>query len=241
MGDTVAWNSSVSSSTPFTQIFSLKELVPLTSTPGRKLYLDFSRFLIKDNFPATEKLNISWENVLQVINKFGKDVNGIKFSGSKISAPGICKLLIPLTNSSPGNVNRLTSLKYLDVSFISLSLDAFEAICSMVHPTKGTYSIKVLILSKCSLGTAQVSHLFQSLCGNNIIEKVVVSGNNCGDAAVPKIVSFLLEYKNIVTKLGIGGNKITSKGKQCDNLLVKLNSIDQISFAYQVCSNSVTY
>eukprot|EP01035_Chromulina_nebulosa_P055605 gene55605-76197_t len=175
---------------------------------------EFSQFSIANSKLANEEDDDN-NNVLLAMQKIGNDTIGIKLSGSKISAPEICKLLlIPLTSATVNNLNRLTNLRYLDVSFISLSSDSFEAICSMVHPTRGTYSIKVLILSKCSLDTSQVSKLFQSLCGNNIIEEIIVTGNYCGDTAVPQIVSFLLEYKNIVTKLGIGGNKITSKGMQ---------------------------
>jgi hypothetical protein len=197
----------------FTKIYSIDTLVSLSSSLGRK-YLDFSPFSLAKNSKLAGEEEDDDNNVLLVMQKIGNDTIGIRFSGSKISAPEICKLLlILLTSATVNNSNRLTNLRYLDVSFISLSPDSFEAICSMVHPTRGTYSIKVLILSKCSLGTSQVSKLFQSLCGNNIIEEIIVTGNYCGDTAVPHIVSFLLEYKNIVTKLGIGGNKITSKGK----------------------------
>lgn len=202
-------SSSVFGSASFTRIYSVQGLVSMSPTLGRKIILDFSQFS-DDN--GAEK---SEDNILEVMRKIRNETIAIRFSGSKISASEICKqLLIPLTsNTTVNNSNRLTNLRYLDVSFISLSSDAFEAICSIVHPTRGTYSIKVLILSKCSLGTSQVSKLFQTLCGNNIIEEIVVTGNNCGDTAVPHIITFLLEYKNIVTKLGIGGNKITSKGK----------------------------
>lgn len=213
MNDT-NWNSSSAEFRPasFTKIYSTNTLISLSSTLGKK-YLDFSQFSIAENSKLADEEDDD-NNVLLVMQKIANDTIGIRFSGSKISAPEICKLLlIPLTSATVNNLNRLTNLRYLDVSFISLSSDSFEAICSMVHPTRGTYSIKVLILSKCSLGTSQVSKLFQSLCGNNIIEEIIITGNYCGDTAVPHIVSFLLEYKNIVTKLGIGGNKITSKGK----------------------------
>lgn len=191
----------VQSSSWFTEFITFQQQI---ST----FYIDVSNFRFRSTSSADIEKELS--ELQQYYEVFNKSIVGLKLSGGNFSKSyEIQNLLIPLLQPQK---MRLQHLIYLNISFVDLSPVAFDAISAMMHPTKGNYKIKVLFLTKCNLGPRNIARLFQNLCGNNIIEEIYISGNNCTDDAVAQIVSFMLEHKNVVRRLGFGNNSITHAG-----------------------------
>ena len=188
----------------FKKVSNLKDLSLLSTNDE---FLDFSYFVFdgQGNLNDEDRKRVFNES----ISKVTRAVTAFRWSGAKLPASTVNELLIPTVGIGS---NRLQNVTYLDISFVPLTTKAIEAICSIVHPTNGTCKVKVLTLTRCSLGESGTSKLFESLRGNNTIEEITVAGNGAGDGTVPYICSYLLEYKNIVRKLGLGGNNITQTG-----------------------------
>jgi len=107
---------------------------------------------------------------------------------------------------------RFRNLRSLNVSYCDLPEIALNYLCEYVNPFSGGFNITYLNVSRCNLGIHGMIKLLTALFANITIEELVITGNHCGDKAVPALITMLTKYENNIHTLGLGANKFTSEG-----------------------------
>lgn len=138
---------------------------------------------------------------------YASRVKSLSLAGSAIPF----KCLQTISNFLVNNRN-LKNLEDLNLSNIPLSLIAVDHLCELLNPFKGVKTVKRLILANCGLGSAGTIAILTALCGNTVVEDILLSGNSCTDKAIPALVNALQNYENYIGLVGLAGNQITEYG-----------------------------
>lgn len=107
---------------------------------------------------------------------------------------------------------RFRNLRSLNISYCDLPEIALNYLCEYVNPFSGGFNVTYLNVSRCNLGIHGTIKLLTALFANITIEELILTGNHCGDKAIPALLIMLTKYENNIHTLGIGANKFTSEG-----------------------------
>ena len=175
---------------------------PWTATP--RIVLDFSSiakeetaFFIHSNPPDFLKNSV-----------FKPYILALRYRGSSLEETALIALLEPFLN-----YGYLPNLEFVEISHLTLPDTLLKLICTALNPKKVlSVTIKHLSLIKCKLGTHSTIEIFNSFHENIVLKELNLNGNNCGDKALSFLSKCLLESRNNIRILHLGGNNFTDKG-----------------------------
>lgn len=148
-------------------------------------------------------------------------------------------LLIAILEEFVGKKPFLNQIVDISISHILFKEDSLTSLCSLLNPRGLRAGWQRLRLLRCGLGSIKVQssereyssavHQFvASMFSNTVLEQLDLTGNNCGDEIVDRLIECLTRYETNLRSLALNSNNLTSKGMQTTNIIVIVDLICNI-------------